>query len=93
MHCWKCGTQLEDPPDGKITFRMECDKCLAAQHCCQNCRYYRPGLPNDCEVPGTDYIRDRQAINFCEEFKVKLPSSTPQNSDNGKNRFNNLFKD
>jgi hypothetical protein len=57
---------------------------------CKNCRYYAPGKPNDCAVPGTEWIKDREAMNFCEEFALKSASekkSSPQNP------FNSLFKD
>lgn len=70
MKCWSCGAELNDPPLGKVPFRETCEKCYAALHCCRNCVYYKPGLPNDCMVPGTDYIADRSATNFCEEFKL-----------------------
>lgn len=75
MKCWKCGANLPDFPWGKIPFRATCDFCGTALHCCKNCRFYKPGLPNDCAVPGTDFIPDREAINFCEEFKLseKIP--------------------
>ena len=71
MKCWKCGTDLPDPPRGKLPFRAVCDKCVAWLHSCKNCRNYKPGLPNDCAVPGTEYIADREASNFCEEFQLK----------------------
>jgi hypothetical protein len=71
MKCWKCSASLEDPDWGKVLFREECSKCGAALHCCKNCQYYKPGVPNDCAVPGTDFIADREAINFCEEFKLR----------------------
>lgn len=70
MKCWNCGADLEDP-FGKISFRETCQKCHAALHCCKNCIYYKPGQPNDCLVPNTDYVSERTAINFCEEFKLK----------------------
>jgi hypothetical protein len=70
MKCWKCGADLPEPSWGKIPFRATCDACGAALHCCKNCRFYKPGLPNDCAVPGTDFIPDRTATNFCEEFKL-----------------------
>lgn len=31
---------------------------------------YKPGMPNDCLIPGTDPIADREAGNYCEEFVV-----------------------
>lgn len=71
MKCWQCYTELPDPEFGKLTFRAECDKCGAALHCCRNCKYYHPGMPNECEVPGTDFIADRTKANLCEEFKLR----------------------
>ena len=70
MKCWKCGETLENPPGGKLAFRAVCDKCTSWLHCCKNCKNYYPGLPNDCKVPGTEHIADREACNFCEEFEL-----------------------
>lgn len=77
MHCWNCSALL-DLPEGKIHFRTTCDKCHTWLHCCRNCINYRPGLPNDCKIPGTDPIADRTAANFCDEFVAlgKAPQST-----------------
>lgn len=73
MKCWCCGANLPDPEYGKILFRAECDKCGAALHSCRNCKYYHLGKPNDCDVPGTDFIPDRTKANLCEEFKLSKP--------------------
>lgn len=88
MICWKCKKELE--PEMKLTFRAVCPHCDRDLHVCVNCRFYAPGKPNDCAVPGTDFIRDREAVNFCEEFRVKGNQDPPSN---GKNKFNSLFKD
>lgn len=69
MNCWHCGAPLN--LIGKLSFRASCDACHASLHCCRNCVYYKPGLPNDCMVPNTDYVPDRTANNFCEEFKLR----------------------
>jgi hypothetical protein len=29
-------------------------------------------MPNECEVPGTDFIADRTKANLCEEFRLKV---------------------
>lgn len=71
MKCWKCGTEQENLPEGKISFRAVCEKCGLALHSCSNCRYYRRGLPNDCMIPGTEMIQDREKQNFCEDFAPK----------------------
>lgn len=69
MFCWKCGAPLESQAS-KIPFKAICDVCNAWLHCCRNCVNYRPGLPNDCAIPGTDSIADRELNNYCEEFVV-----------------------
>lgn len=71
MDCWKCGQRLELSASGKISVRQTCEKCHAWLHCCVNCKNYQPGLSNDCKIPGTDPIRDREAGNFCDEFVLK----------------------
>ncbi len=87
MNCWKCAKLISDVP-AKIGFRAMCPHCGIDLHTCTNCRYYAPGKPNDCIVPGTEFVRDREANNFCEDFKVKLDSETKP-----KQKFNSLFKD
>lgn len=76
MKCWQCNSTLPDPEYGKLLFRAECDKCGVALHCCRNCKYYHVGKPNDCEMPGTDFIADRSKANLCEEFRLRNPRST-----------------
>lgn len=90
MNCWSCGKQLSEPSFGKLSFRATCDHCGAALHCCQNCKYYKPGAPNDCAVPGTEFVSDRQAINFCEEFSLLGIAPSPKN-ENAKKKFDDLF--
>lgn len=90
MNCWTCGATLPEA-ERKISFRAVCDQCGAALHCCKNCRFYAPGRPNDCAVPGTEYVPDRSANNFCDEFSILgKPPSTP--SKDLKNKFDDLFK-
>ncbi|HSX03582.1 MAG TPA: hypothetical protein VLG76_02510 [Rhabdochlamydiaceae bacterium] len=91
MNCWSCGTELPDPTWGKLSFRATCDRCNAALHCCKNCKYYQPGSPNDCRVPGTDWVRDRSATNLCEEFGL-MDKVSSSKSNNSKQRFDDLFK-
>ncbi len=89
MKCWSCGTDLDDPPVGKLSFRATCDKCHNWLHCCRNCKNYKPGLPNDCKIPGTEYIADRSAANFCEEFSLlgQGPNKTADPNDVSKRLF------
>lgn len=108
MKCWKCNTDLPDPPLGKLSFRALCDHCLAWLHSCKNCKNYQPGLPNNCRIPGTEFISDRESSNFCEEFdllgqgttaKTNLQSIEQQLFGNDENtsrppkNFDSLFHD
>lgn len=68
--CYKCKKQLS-LPESKIPFRFSCDYCLSDLHVCKNCTYYAVGQPNDCRVPGTEFVSDREKANFCEEFRLK----------------------
>jgi hypothetical protein len=100
MNCWKCQKLISEMPI-KVGFRAICQHCGIDLHTCAGCRYYTLGKPNDCAVPGTDFVRDREAMNFCEEFAPKLvssPSSTvPKWASLGepqpKKEFKSLFKD
>ena len=108
VNCWKCGKGVE-LPEKKIGFRAICEHCYAWLHCCCNCRYYRPGLPNDCAIPGTDHIADSEAANFCDEYALLEQSGSEikcnpndvarrlfgEDGDDGdpKVRFDDLFKD
>jgi len=92
VNCWKCKKSLGETP-AKIGFKATCPYCDIDLHCCKNCRYFSPGKPNDCMVPGTEYVRDREAANFCEEFKVKISSDpNPNEKETLKTRFDSLFK-
>jgi hypothetical protein len=46
-------------------------------------------LPNDCKIPGTEQIADREGCNFCDEYTLLKPSSEPAKDAN--EAFNQLF--
>ncbi|WP_158383093.1 hypothetical protein [Candidatus Protochlamydia sp. R18] len=91
LYCWHCGTKLPEFFRGKLSFRETCDKCGSALHCCQNCKYYQPGRSNNCAIPRTEFVSDRQLNNFCDEFAIQnlLPTSSPNQQ--SKNKFEDLF--
>jgi len=74
IFCFKCGHVSDEL--GKVSFRATCPKCDSDLHVCKTCRFYSPGKPNDCAVPGTDYVPNREASNLCEEFS---PNPHPPN--------------
>lgn len=90
MICYSCNKILDLPT--KISFRTSCPHCGKDLHSCMGCEYYSPGKPNDCLVPGTEFVKDRERNNLCEDFQVrKKPSSSTPKKD-AKNRFDSLFK-
>jgi len=92
MYCAKCGLLQEDDPFRKISFRSECSKCSASLHSCVNCKYHQVGLANDCKIPGTERIVDREAGNFCEEFAPSNNKPAEIKKTEGKKNFEDLFK-
>ncbi|MBN1915190.1 MAG: hypothetical protein JW769_04810 [Parachlamydiales bacterium] len=67
VFCFHCKAQnrlLEK----KVPFRAECFQCSSDLHVCKNCAYYSVGKPNDCLIPDTEPVYDREKHNFCEEF-------------------------
>ena len=90
IDCWKCGKPISDLPS-RISFREMCPHCESYLHCCKNCVNYQVGRPNDCKIPGTEYISDREGLNFCEEFRILGKAQSPQKDP--KDGFKRLFDD
>jgi hypothetical protein len=92
MECWKCKGEVDEK---KISFRTICEACHSWLHCCKGCKNYKPGLPNDCKIPGTDQISDREGVNFCEEFSplLKVKEKNADASDVSKKLFGEDFKE
>ena len=78
--CWKCKTKNEF--ERKLSFRATCIKCSRDLHVCLNCSHHMQVKPNECNIPNTDPVYDREKYNFCEEFSPKCESeSSPPSSD------------
>lgn len=94
--CYKCANTLPDLPSGPNLGRSEtCPSCGRWVRCCKNCRHFH--APNDCREPQADWVRDREAANFCEFFALATSqSSSPDSSDEAKDgpqdAFDALFK-
>lgn len=73
--CWKCKKELD--LEGKIPFRAVCDHCGAWLHVCKNCRHHDVGRHNQCRIPDTPLISDREGANYCEDFALQLSDTTP----------------
>ncbi len=86
VQCWKC----HHPVDGTIKFKTNCDRCGSYLHCCKGCKHYQIGKPNDCNIPNTDAISNREHLNYCEAFQPVTDSSSKSSLSDIEKR---LFKD
>lgn len=87
--CHACGAEYTD----KVGFRDTCPSCKAYLHCCVNCRLYSPSAHNHCLSPTTDYVRDVEGANFCEEFDFTSRARADEVKKAAKSKFDQLFGD
>jgi hypothetical protein len=85
--CHQCRTVYTD----KVGFRATCPSCGAYLHCCVNCRLYSPSSHNHCLSPTTEYVRDVEGANFCEEFDFTVRSTAADPKKAAKSKFDELF--
>ncbi len=84
------------PPGGRVGTRDACARCDADLHCCRNCRFYDPAKHNQCSEPQAEWVRDKEAANYCDYFQPNTAlaragrSSSP--AENAKKKFDSLFK-
>ncbi len=91
MICQKCGTEHHSETIG---FKAYCESCGCYLHTCVQCHIYDHKAER-CRSLTTEAIRDREGINFCEEYmpESRAPSSLSDSSAAAKNNFNELFGD
>lgn len=66
--CHACGAEI--PPAERIGRRQACTACGAELHCCLNCRFYSPGMHNDCAENQAEPVSDKARGNFCDYFAL-----------------------
>jgi hypothetical protein len=96
-YCWKCRNQLEFivKVGIKVGRADTCPHCAADLHACKNCRFYDPTRHNHCRIPEADFIRDREAANFCAHFEILDRNAPPELDDSvqkARSKLDNLFK-
>lgn len=64
-YCWHCGAALEAADYAREAC---CPQCGRHNHACRNCRFYKPGLSNDCQEPIAERVTDKTRANFCDYF-------------------------
>lgn len=78
--------------------RDTCPACDADLHCCRNCRFYDPAKHNECAETQAEWVRDKEASNYCDYFqpnpvllaKGSGPGASKQND--ARSKFDSLFK-
>ncbi len=68
--CYKCEEELVF--DVKIGRLDTCPNCSAYLHSCRNCRFWSPSAHNQCLENQGEFIRDREAGNFCGHFQFRV---------------------
>ncbi len=91
MICQKCGTEYHSETVG---FKAYCENCGSYLHACIQCSIYERNTER-CRSLTTEAVRDREGINFCEEYmpEHRSPSTLSSNSSATKDRFSKLFGD
>ena len=73
--CWRCGTGLEQLslPLSRLD---ECPECVVHLHVCRMCKNFDPAITKSCSEDDAEEVRDKQAANFCDYFKVAYGPQT-----------------
>ena len=92
MICYKCGfdIQIEQKPGRQDI----CPQCGSFLHCCLNCRFYDRAAYHECREPQAEWVREKEAGNFCNYFE---PGDRPggkgsSKTDEAKRKLDDLFK-
>lgn len=92
MICYNCQTEI--PLEAKVTRNATCPKCLAYLHCCRNCRFYDPNAHNQCREPQAEWVKDKEAANYCDFFEPGAVGNVSRDSrkEAAKKNLDDLFK-
>ncbi len=93
VRCADCGTQLPPLTDALV----QCPKCRAELHACQQCTHFAPGQRFECAQPIPERIADKRARNECIFFSLRITveretSSGSADPEVARRAFQNLFK-
>jgi len=69
--CWSCGTELGPHDYGR---EDNCLQCTRPTRVCRNCRWYDPGVTDQCAEPMADRVMEKERSNYCEYFE---PAAAP----------------
>lgn len=93
--CYRCGKEWTSLTKKQPGVKETCPQCNAYLHCCRNCKWYLPGKPNDCYIPNTDKVANKEGANFCDFFEFKEGGNNAdweKKREEAKKNFEDLFK-
>jgi hypothetical protein len=95
--CSKCRKLIDYSATAPVGKRDVCPKCDADLHCCKNCRHYDPAKHNQCAETQAEWVRDKDAANYCDYFQpnpvlLAQGGNGPAKSGDAKKKFDSLFK-
>ncbi len=88
--CFKCGGEV--PGDQRVLREDECPRCGQDLHCCRGCRFYDPGVSNQCSEPQADWVADKERANFCDFFSFADDAAPRGAASPGSGRARDLWK-
>ena len=91
--CHACGAEI--PRVERIGRRDTCLRCGGDLHCCRNCRFYAPGMHNDCSENQAERVTDKVRGNFCEYFALPegaRPAAAGPPAAAPRTQLDNLFR-
>lgn len=95
--CHKCGAPWQKGEQRQPGFKESCSQCGAYLHCCRNCRFHRPSAHNQCYIPNTEHVGNREGLNFCEEFEFRSAAESgheeTEKKQQARDQFQSLFKE
>ena len=88
--CYKCEEELVF--DVKIGRLDTCPNCSAYLHSCRNCRFWSPTAHNQCLENQGEFIRDREAGNFCGHWQFRrMGEEIADEASKAKSKLDALF--
>ena len=95
--CWKCDERIEYPTGSRVGRRDSCPKCDADLHSCRGCQFYDRSKNNQCSEPQADWVRDKEAANYCDYFHpnpilMAKGGRSGSVAEDVKKKFDSLFK-
>jgi len=96
IRCVECSSSVQFIDELGTT--DTCKNCDADLHTCRNCKFFDPGLPNECMQPIETRIEKKSTRNLCTRFKPKVliekavEGKKEKKTNNARQAFDDLFK-